>query len=472
MLRTILMALASGLLIASVASEPLPRGPRLGGGDRDYATQARDATAFLTTAEGLDPYLSEQVSSGRRLFNEPWILPSEFLGVWGLGPTFNEVGCPQCHASNGRARAPNHGMEVSRGLLLRLSIPGVAPDGGPRPHPQYGDQLQNRGVPGRVPAEGRAVVRYTSIPVMFADGSFAELRKPSIVFTSLAFGDLGAETMLSPRIAPSLIGLGLLEAVPEESLLALARDQAEHGMTGKLNIVRDIASGELRPGRFGWKAGQPHLTQQIAAAFHADIGATSPLYPAENCPEVQTQCASGPTATGCPGAQESCPKEQYWEVSVRRLQDITTYLRAVTVPARRHVDDPLVRRGERLFLQAKCDICHVPSLRTGPSAAMPWARTLTISPFTDLLLHDMGPGLADNRPEFLASGTEWRTPPLWGLGLQPAVNGHLDLLHDGRARDFVEAILWHDGQAASSREHFRHMSAQDREAMIKFLGSI
>jgi CxxC motif-containing protein (DUF1111 family) len=259
--------------------------------------------------------------------------------------------------------------------------------------------------------------------------------------------------------------------VPEQSILAIAREQEKLGVSGKPNYVWDYENSRTVLGRFGWKAGQPNLRQQTAVAFLNDIGATSHFFPEENCPSVQVQCLDVPSASKC-GGQGGCTGNYRPEVVPSRLSNITLYLQALAVPARRNVNDPDVKRGEQLFFQSRCSACHVPELRTGGKTAIPAAADLPIHAYTDLLLHDMGEGLADGRPEYRADGREWRTPPLWGIGLVPEVNGHGDLLHDGRARNIAEAILWHGGQAEPSREMFRALPKADREALVKFVSSL
>jgi CxxC motif-containing protein (DUF1111 family) len=421
------------------------------------------------------PHLTEEqrkvFADGHAQFLEAWVVAPDPSGVWGLGPTFNEDRCVHCHEANGRARAPSEREPAVRGMLVRLSVPGVTREGAPMPHPIYGDQLQNRGIQDRVPAEGQALFTYSERPVAFADGETIVLRKPQLQFVSLAFGELGPEALTSARVAPSMVGVGLLEAVPEDAILQLAQNQAALGVSGRPNRVWDVEHETLTLGRFGWKANQPSLRQQIAAAFHGDIGATTYMFPEENCPAVQTACLDVPSASKC-GGQGGCTGNQYRpEVVPSRLSNITLYLQALAVPARRNVGDPAFERGEALFAQANCSACHVPELNTG-KAALAAASNLLIRPYTDLLLHDMGEDLADNRPDFLADGREWRTPPLWGLGLLQAVNGHSDLLHDGRARNVTEAILWHAGEAQASREAFRTMPKADREALVKFVESL
>jgi CxxC motif-containing protein (DUF1111 family) len=465
-LRTVVCALA---LLAGGNAEVMDPATLSAG---PWTTAASGQLAFSVPVSLLSAEEAARFVEGREQFNEPWVVAPDPSGVWGLGPTFNEDRCAACHADNGRARAPADRGEVTRGPLLRLSVPGSGEHGAPLPHPHYGDQLQNRGIAGRVPAEGRVIVTWEALEVAYADGEIAMLRRPLIELRDLQFGELGADTLMSLRSAPQLVGLGLLEAVPEETILALAAEQRARGVEGKPNYVWDIEQERMALGRFGWKASQPNLRQQTAAAFIGDIGATTYLFQSENCPAVQLACIDTPSAASC-GGQGGCGGNTFRpEVNPSRLKGITLYLQALAVPARRDTHDPAVRRGERLFADAQCDGCHVPALKTGPDAALAAAANLTIRPYTDLLLHDMGEGLADGRPDFAASGREWRTPPLWGVGLLPAVSGHSELLHDGRARNIAEAILWHGGQAQASREAFRGMRKTDRDALVRFVESL
>jgi CxxC motif-containing protein (DUF1111 family) len=344
------------------------------------------------------------------------------------------------------------------------------------PHPAYGDQLQNRGIEGRVPPEGKAIISYSPREVQLAGGEIVALRAPQIQFGELQFGDIGDGTMTSLRVAPQLIGLGLLEAVADETILAIAARQAEQGISGRPNYVWDVENERRAMGRFGWKANQPSVRQQVAAAFIGDIGATTYLFQLENCPSVQTKCLDTPSASLC-GGQGGCRGNTFRpEVNPSRLTNISLYLRTLAVPGRRNADDPAVKRGEELFSQAQCSSCHIPELQTAGPGNLPHdiaaAANVTIHPYTDMLLHDMGPDLADGRPDFEATGSEWRTPPLWGIGLLSTVNGHSDLLHDGRARNVTEAILWHGGEAEAARERFRQMPVADRTALVKFVESI
>ncbi|MBC7541174.1 MAG: c-type cytochrome [Candidatus Sericytochromatia bacterium] len=264
--------------------------------------------------------------------------------------------------------------------------------------------------------------------------------------------------LLSPRLTPSLIGMGLLEAIPAAAVLAAADpdDRNGDGISGRANQVWDEVAGRAALGRFGWKANIPTLTQQVAAAYHNDMGITSPRFPTESV-TGQSQ-VTGPV--GPP------------EIDADRLKATVHYLRTLAVPDRRAIASGQIRRGALLFNQANCVACHMPTQRTGAFPDAPEVGRETIHPYTDLLLHDMGAGLADGRPDFLATGSEWRTAPLWGLGLRAAVQGQLSLLHDGRAHSVTEAILWHGGEAAAAKDTFRTMPRQDRSALAAFLNSL
>jgi CxxC motif-containing protein (DUF1111 family) len=343
---------------------------------------------------------------------------------------------------------------------VRLSIPGQDAHGGPLDEPAYGGQFNHDAILG-VSAEGRAEVSYEEVPGAYADGTAYSLRRPAYRFADLAFGPLDPRVLISPRTAPFMIGLGLLEAVGEEDILALADevDADGDGISGRPNRVWDPKAQRTRLGRFGWKANQAGLEQQSAGAFLGDLGITSPLAPAENCPPAQTACAAAPSG-GAP------------ELDQEKLDEVTYYGHLLAVPARRDFEDPDVLRGKALLRDAGCAACHAPLLTTGTLDGFPELSGQTIRPFTDLLLHDLGEDLADGRPDFLADGREWRTPPLWGIGLVGVVNEHTLLLHDGRARGLAEAILWHGGEAERAREAFRAMPAGDRAALIRFLESL
>ena len=328
------------------------------------------------------------------------------------------------------------------------------------PEPVYGGQLQDMSVPGVEP-EGKVRIEYDSQSVTLADGTLVELHKPRLLITNLGYGEMHPEVQFSARVAPPMIGLGLLEAIPEAAILANADpdDRDGDGIRGVPNRVWDEALGKTVIGRFGWKAGQPNLNQQNVHAFSGDMGLTTSLLPHDDCTEAQATCRAMPNG-GEP------------EVSDNILRTVLFYARNLAVPARRGVDDLEVRRGKQLFHDAGCQKCHIPSYVTAADAAEPELANQTIRPYTDMLLHDMGEGLADDRPEFEASGRQWRTPPLWGIGLTETVNGHTRFLHDGRARNLLEAILWHGGEAESARQAVIDFDASERGALLAFLNSL
>lgn len=435
-----------------------------------FTVPAADATAYSQPAPALSERQRTTFLQGRASFNRPWVVFGLSGGDWGIGPTFVADRCSACHSDGGRGRPPTSTNQQPVSIVVRLSVPGTDPHGGPRPHERYGDQLQNRALQGQslqflhgyvpVPAEADIYLAWDERVVTLADGTEVPLREPRLQVEGLAFGELGAETMTSLRIAPPVFGMGLLEAVPDDTLLALAEQQRQTGFNGRPNFVWNAIDQRMTIGRFGWKANQPSVRQQIAAAAIGDMGVTSSLFPKQNCPEVQTLCRRE-----VPGNDPELTDAAWDEFELWAL--------GVGVPARRHWSDESVRRGEALFDRLKCAACHVPTLRTADYVArLPQLSGQTIHAYTDLLLHDMGEGLADHRPEFAAGGRDWRTPPLWGLGLSRTVNGSGALLHDGRARSPTEAILWHGGEAQAARDAFAGLPKRDRDALLAFLDAI
>ncbi len=421
---------------------------------------AKNRNAFTLSARNLTNEQRRTFEVGDSFFNQNWVTaPASTDARDGLGPTFNALSCSSCHTLDGRGQPPLSPDDPERGLLIRLSIPGDDPAEGPQGEPIYGTQLQDRAING-VAAEGRLVIQYEEWEGTYADGEAYSLQVPSYHLVDLAYGPMHPDTMISPRIAPAMVGMGLLEAIPEEAIRALADpdDEDGDGISGRVNRVWDAEKGAMGMGRFGWKANVASVAQQVAGAFHGDIGITSSLHPAENCSSQQVTCMAAPNG-GLP------------EIPDERLAKVVLYSQTLAVPAMRDVDQPDVRLGARYFLQAGCAACHVPSFTTGQHEIEALSFQ-TIYPYTDLLLHDMGDGLADNRPDFAASGREWRTSPLWGIGLVDTVSGHTRFLHDGRARNLAEAILWHGGEAEEAKEAFRHMPRAAREALLRFLESL
>ena len=428
---------------------------RLGG---DTTAFSAGSNAFELSARNLANAERRIFEVGDSFFSQNWVTaPASTEARDGLGATFNAQSCSSCHDRDGRAKPPDHDEDPERGLLLRLSVAG--PDG-PIDDSVYGGQLQDRAIIGVAP-EGQIAIRYEVIGGSYPDGTSFTLRQPVYLILAPAFGPHDSALMISPRIAPATIGMGLLEAIPQERLLELADpDDADgDGISGRPNMVWDIRRSEVVLGRFGWKANEPTVEQQAAAAFLGDIGITSTLFPEENCPAAQDACAAAPNG-GTP------------EIPDERLAQVEFYVQTLAVPAMRNVDDPRVRRGAELFVQTGCAACHTPRHVTGDDHPVEPLRNQTIFPFTDLLLHDMGEGLADGRPDGLATGREWRTPPLWGIGLVEVVNRHTMFLHDGRARSLEEAILWHGGEGQAARDQFMALTRDERDALLRFLRSL
>ncbi|WLG99962.1 di-heme oxidoredictase family protein [Pseudomonas beijingensis] len=430
-----------------------------------------DQNAFSQPSANLPPSRRVDFSVGNSFFRNPWVIaPSTTTARDGLGPLFNTNACQNCHVKDGRGHPPAPDATSAVSMLVRLSIPDapayakVIEQLGVVPEPVYGGQLQDMSVPGVVP-EGKVRVDYTPVPVRFKDGSVVELRKPNLQITQLGYGPLHPDTRFSARVAPPMIGLGLLEAIPDEALLANAKAQAREnkGVAGRPNQVWDDVQQKTVLGRFGWKAGQPTLNQQNVHAFSGDMGLTTSLRPFDDCTQAQVDCQRAPSGNGPDGEPE---------VSDNILRLVLFYSRNLAVPARRDVNSPQVLAGKNLFFQAGCQSCHTPKYTTAANAAEPELANQVIRPYTDLLLHDMGEGLADNRSEFKASGRDWRTPPLWGIGLTETVNGHTQFLHDGRARNLLEAVLWHGGEAQAAQRQVLAFNAEQRAALLAFLNSL
>jgi CxxC motif-containing protein (DUF1111 family) len=398
---------------------------------------------------------------GNSLFNENWVAsPASVKTRQGLGPVFNSLSCSTCHFKDGRGAPPEKESDPFVGILLRLSIPGKSPQGGPVPVPNYGDQIQHRAISGVSP-EATVVIQRTSLAGKYPDGTPYTLEKPSYRIQNLAYGSLPENLLTSPRVAPGVYGMGLLEAIPEEAILAKEdpSDKDGDGVSGRANRVWSIAHQEARLGRFGWKANQPSVAQQNFSAFLGDMGITSPLLTKQNCGENQKKCLEA-------------YKLNQPEIDGKLLKQVEIYTKLLAVPAARETTDSRFLAGLEGFRRAQCQSCHVESYKTGNSDELPELHNQEIRPYTDLLLHDMGEPLADGRPDFEADGREWRTPPLWGIGLVPVVNKHSRYLHDGRARSLEEAILWHDGEARKSRDAFMILPIADREALLYFLKSL
>ena len=429
-----------------------------------------DQNAFSLPSANLAPTRRLDFSVGNSFFRNPWVIaPATTTARDGLGPLFNTNACQNCHIKDGRGHPPLPEASNAVSMLVRLSIPDSPPYAkvieqlGIVPEPVYGGQLQDMAVPGVVP-EGKVRVDYTPVNVTFKDGTVVELRKPSLQITQLGYGPMHPDTRFSARVAPPMIGLGLLEAISDADILQNASKRPDkNGVLGRPNWVWDDAQQKTVLGRFGWKAGQPNLNQQNVHAFSGDMGLTTRLRPMDDCTDAQVACKQAPNGNGENGEQE---------VSDNILRLVLFYTRNLAVPARRDVNAQQVLAGKNLFFQAGCQACHTPTFTTASNAAEPELANQVIRPYSDLLLHDMGAGLADNRTEFKAGGRDWRTPPLWGIGLTQNVSGHTQFLHDGRARNLLEAVLWHGGEAQAAQQQVLSFNAQQRAALLAFLNSL
>lgn len=373
----------------------------------------------------------------------------------GLGPIFNNVSCTACHIGDGRGTVPGSPEEASA-LLFRVSLPGENEYGGPKPVPGYGTQLQNQAILGKK-REVIVNINYEEKTHYFDDGSTYTLREPTYTVAN-TYTNFPSNALLSARVAPPVFGLGLLQAVSKEAIVAQAdpNDANDDGISGRPNYVWNIQKQKKTLGRFGLKANQPSILQQVAAAYHGDMGITSSLFPKESSYDQ---------------AQYDALIDDH-ELTDSILHSVAFYVRTLAVPARRNVMDEEVQKGERLFESVGCVKCHAPTMKTAVNVAFPAVSNQVIHPYTDMLLHDMGEGLADNRPDFEATGNEWRTPPLWGIGLTQTVNGHHTFLHDGRARTLMEAIMWHGGEAAEAVAKVKALPKEERKALISFLNSL
>ena len=427
--------------------------------------------AFSMPLPTLDDAENARFSVGNSFFRRNWVeAPASTTARDGLGPHFIARSCGGCHVQDGRGAPPDFRKGLSEqpvALLMRLSIPGVGAHGAVVPDPVYGDQLNNAAIQGVQP-EGQVRIRYQNLRGLFADGTRYTLRKPLYSVTQLAYGPLANGIMISPRIAPQLAGVGMLEAISDEDILTNATAQAAMAgpIKGQPNRVWDDFAQGIRIGRFGWKANQASIASQTAGAFQGDMGITSTQHPNETCTPMQKDCLAAPH-----GSSGKAP-----EIDDRTLSDVIFYQATLAPAARRNVNDMQVQRGQALFAQSQCNACHRPNYTTGappfPRLSSPKVQSLKIWPYTDLLLHDMGPELADNRPDFAANGQQWKTPPLWGVGLVHDVNGHRRLLHDGRANGVLEAILWHGGEAQVAKHKVLQLNARDRQALVAFVESL
>lgn len=430
---------------------------RMSGGD-DATVFDEGAGAFGHALATLSSRDNNVHAIGDKFFGAPFVsAPAPFFA--GLGPVYNSRSCISCHIGDGRGNAPANNGDVLQGMLFKLGVNGIDDHGAPLGVDGYGGQLQDKAIAGARP-EGAVNVTYTYSGITLSDGTTVPLRKPAFQLTNLYRPMTGIVT-LSPRVANPVVGVGLLEAIEEESILRHADpDDADgDGISGKVNRVYNYVTRQPGMiGRFGLKAGSPDAKTQVAKALNQDMGLTTSIFKNKSALGQEQMSA----------AVLQLP----YDIHDTVLQALTFYVQTLAVPARRNVADPVIRAGQAIFKNIGCISCHVDKHITRTDVAFRSISGQVIRPYTDLLLHDMGPELADGYAEFSATGNEWKTPALWGLGLTLKVSGHTNLLHDGRARNITEAIVWHGGEAEKARQQFVNLSRSDREALLKFLNSL
>ena len=453
---------------SNLDSYPLPEYAWLGGKTTHHTQYSNEPDhAFKQMAYNLAPANTEKFMLGRRLHHtnfqdgshsEP-NNPVFYSHSNKVGNHFINTSCVSCHTNNGRA-IPN-----PEGSLLTKSIVRVGIDSSATIHPQLGTVLQVRSNSGN-PESNIKRSSYTEINGYYGDGTPYSLRSPNYSFSntnsSNGLGGIGSGGGLidnssdpeyySVRVAPQLVGLGLLEAIDENTIIGFAdpNDSNNDGISGRINTLIDIETGETRLGRFGYKASKAKLKHHIASALNTDMGVTTTLYPFVD----HTYSTSS------------------IEINDNELDLMYRYVALLALMPQKSFDNPSVLNGKSLFTEANCVACHKEQIETGSYHPLTELRNQTIRPYTDLLLHDMGPGLADNMGEELASGSEWRTAPLWNIGYTEGVSGSESYLHDGRARSLEEAILWHGGEAENAKEYFRNMTYSDRVDLINFIKSL
>lgn len=490
----------------------------LGGGE----TSRSDTTsnAFSSHVNNLkDVVRIRRFNIGDDFFENPWVGKTASTELRdGLGPLFNNNACQDCHIRDGRGHAPADSGQPKENdfstMIIKAINTQVSSDDKNRMlagtlggvgDSQVGPQLQQEAL-FSIKKEASLSVTYQYHSVYFTDGTAVELRTPYWTIKNnyadstqkkkaandsgfdVGFGsdfdtnfDTGfdAATLFSPRIASPMIGLGLLALIDEKTILQRSdpEDKDNDNISGKANKVWSVSEQKPVLGRFGWKAGQPSIRQQTAGAFNNDMGLTSNIFPHEGCLEHQHDCLKSPNGNG--DSRSDYP----FEVSVKTLDFVEFYASHLSVPARRNSENIDVKAGKQLFIDAQCQACHTERYTTVNNPSFPELSQQAIYPYTDLLLHDMGEKLADINiyndagstdalVEYQATATEWRTPPLWGLGLTKTVNPNATFLHDGRARTIMEAVLWHGGEAQASVDKVLAFDREQREQLMLFLNDL
>lgn len=441
-------------------------------------THKRLYASYLYPGEKLSNKQKLDFWSGFSFFRDPWVAaPSATGNRDGLGPLFNTRACIDCHTAGARAKIDKEGEILPLSFVVRL---GSKDEAITSVDPVYGGQIQPRSTSYRLTDEaitkqfsytdnvGEAwlLTQYTKVQGQFLDGETYELLKPNYRLTQLAYGELAPHIGISVRLAPNIFGMGLLNAISVDDLLSQEdiNDSNNDGISAKYNRVPNAITNDIEVGRFGFKAKQPNLHQQVAAAFRDDIGITNSSFPNESCTPKQTACNYAVEYGG--------HNAENLEIPDNRLSLTVSFNELLGVPPARKLADKKIQSGREVFYQLNCQQCHTPSYVTDEAYPVKALAKQTIWPYTDLALHDMGEGLADGVNEFKASGQEWRTPPLWGIGLQQHMTGQQRFLHDGRARTIEEAILWHGGEAEAAKKAYTTLNKQQRNTLISFIKAI
>ncbi|RBP79022.1 hypothetical protein EBI01_16400 [Marinomonas rhizomae] len=411
---------------------------------------------------------------GEGVFQKFWVpAPSSTTASDGLGPLFNTRSCNNCHVNNGRGHAPEanvSGVSVPS-FLIRLgkSYPAynnktnkIYPHIGDK---RYGHQLQGQSSPGISP-EGDYYLTYSTKIETLKDGTKIELRKPNLHWNTLHYGDFESSTGFSMLVSPALVGMGLLDNIPDKTIISAADpdDKNKDGISGRVSWV--FSGKERAIGRFGYKASATSVSAQNQSAFNTDLGLSTPLNtnPSGDCTEFQHDCMQSPNGNS--------PHLDHLEVDKQQARLVDLFVSLSSPPAMRNLTSSTFLEGKRLFEDGSCASCHTPKMKTGSHSNFAALNNRTFYPFTDMLLHDMGPELASGFPSFSASPSEWRTAPLWGIGLSEKTSGRVSFLHDGRAQTIEEAILWHGGEAKRSQKYYKNLNKEQRKKLIYFLESL
>lgn len=423
-----------------------------------YFSNENNKSLLLKPIKKLNDEEYDQFILGRSFFTIPWVeAPSATTARDGLGPLFNANTCVSCHPRNGRGTLFNSKGNTARSLVVRLSIPSNGSllhetkkeKMGFVPEPTYGAQISINGVHG-VPFEAKPKVEFEEVSVVFPDGEKDTILKPKYTLIENNYGEFNKNTSYTFRMAPSLHGLGLLEDISNEDILANQdiNDKNNDGISGKANMVYSPLTKQIELGKYTWKASSATILEQTAGAAHNDMGLTSSLIQVENCTDSQKLCNEAPK-----------PRDKN-DITDLRLDAMAYYIR--NLKAYKPKETKSFKEGLEIFEEVSCSKCHITNFKTKSG--------LNIAPYTDLLLHDMGDDLSDGRSEFKANKNEWRTAPLWGLALHEKITAKKPrLLHDGRARNFQEAILWHGGEASGAKNAYMSLAKEKREKLIKFL---